>query len=140
MVQQSHQPPSPRHGRFGRNRNTRKKRKFSSVEHLSPEAVAAFCDDELVDSAAHRARVHLVHCADCRKEIHRQRGASELLRGLNSSEKLRAPRDLVARLSRISDVVNGSGPNATDAPMPQPEDFMDKVETFLRAFRRIHGR
>ncbi len=52
-----------------------KVRHFASVEHLNPEAVAAFVDNELSPAAAHRAKIHLVHCPECREEIHRQRGA-----------------------------------------------------------------
>ncbi|CAB0990254.1 anti-sigma factor [Corynebacterium diphtheriae] len=51
-----------------------KVRHFASVEHLNPEAVAAFVDNELSPAAAHRAKIHLVHCPECREEIHRQRG------------------------------------------------------------------
>ncbi|CAB0691689.1 anti-sigma factor [Corynebacterium diphtheriae] len=50
-----------------------KVRHFASVEHLNPEAVAAFVDNELSPAAAHRAKIHLVHCPECREEIHRQR-------------------------------------------------------------------
>ncbi|CAB0501065.1 hypothetical protein CIP101280_00804 [Corynebacterium diphtheriae] len=52
-----------------------KVRHFASVEHLNPEAVAAFVDNELSPAAAHRAKIHLVHCPECREEIHRQRRA-----------------------------------------------------------------
>jgi hypothetical protein len=74
------------------------------VEHLSPEAVAAFVDGELSDGALHRARVHVVHCRDCREEVHTQRHASEAVRGSNLEECVRAPRNLVARLSQIADL------------------------------------
>ncbi|WP_423201131.1 anti-sigma factor family protein, partial [Corynebacterium diphtheriae] len=53
-----------------------KVRHFASVEHLNPEAVAAFVDNELSPAAAHRAKIHLVHCPECREEIHRQRGGA----------------------------------------------------------------
>ncbi|MHA2788664.1 zf-HC2 domain-containing protein [Corynebacterium sp. S7] len=85
---------------------------LASVEHLSPEAVAAFVDGELSDGALHRARVHVVHCSDCREEVHAQRHASEAVRGSNLEECVRAPRNLVARLSQIADL----------APLRDPED------------------
>ncbi|WP_156802463.1 anti-sigma factor family protein [Corynebacterium lubricantis] len=74
------------------------------VEHLSPEAIAAFVDGELSDGALHRARVHVVHCRECRDEVHTQRHASEAVRGSNLEECVRAPRNLVARLSQIADL------------------------------------
>ena len=52
-----------------RRRKARKPREFASVEHLSLEAVAAFVDGELTPLAMHRARVHLVHCEECRAEV-----------------------------------------------------------------------
>lgn len=60
-----------------RRRKARKPREFASVEHLSLEAVAAFVDGELTPLAMHRARVHLVHCEECRAEVAQQRRASE---------------------------------------------------------------
>ena len=127
-------------GHLARPRRARRKRTFASVEHLSPEAVAAFADGEMVDSAAHRARVHLVQCRDCRMQTHRQRGASALLRHQNHSEELRAPKDLIARLTGIAKSLPVDGPGADSVPCAKPEDFLDRVETMLRAFRRLHGR
>ncbi|MDR7329040.1 hypothetical protein [Corynebacterium guangdongense] len=123
-----------------RYRRARKKRTFTSVEHLSPEAVAAFADGEMAETAAHRARVHLVQCHDCRMQTHRQRGASALLRQHNSSEEVRAPKDLIARLTGIAMGPQADGPGADTVPCAKPEDFLDRVETMLRAFRRLHGR
>lgn len=75
---------------------------FSSVDHLSPEVVAAFVDGELSDGAEHRARVHVVHCAECRAEVHAQRGAAEAVRGSNTEECVRAPHTLVERLAWLA--------------------------------------
>ncbi|GAB3696944.1 anti-sigma factor family protein [Corynebacterium nasicanis] len=120
-------------------RRPRRRREFASVEHLSLEAVAAFVDGELSDTACHRARVHLVHCAECRAEIERQRGASEWLRGSNIGEEVRAPRDLLTRLAGIASGPQRSGPDAESTPTCQPEGIMDKMEMLLRAVKRNQG-
>lgn len=120
-------------------RRSRVRREFASVEHLSLEAVAAFVDGELSDAATHRARVHLVHCPECRGEIERQRGASEWLRGSNITEEVRAPNDLLARLAGIPTRPARSGPDADSTPTPEPECLLDKVEMLLRAVKRNQG-
>ncbi|WP_235933457.1 anti-sigma factor [Corynebacterium qintianiae] len=79
----------------------RKKRRFSSTEHLSPEAVAAFADAELSASALHRARVHVVQCEECRAEVSQQRAAAEHLRCCNADEAVRAPLSLVQKLTEM---------------------------------------
>lgn len=117
----------------------KKPKQFSSVEHLSLEAVAAFVDDELADSAAHRARVHVVQCPECREEVHTQRGTAELVRGSNLSAQVRAPKELLARLTGIANTNVGPGPDAESTPTSQPEDFLDRVEMLIRTFRRMHG-
>lgn len=122
-----------------RRRRGRKQREFSSVEHLSHEAVAAFVDDELHDTAAHRARVHIVQCPECRREVHAQRGAAQLLRGSNLSSQVRAPKELLARLAGIANAPVEPGPSAESTPCAEPEDFFDRVETLVRTFRRMHG-
>ncbi len=106
------------------------------MEHLSPEAVAAFVDGELTDGACHRARVHLVHCPECRAEVHHQRGASEWLRGSNITEEVRAPSDLLARLAGIAVAPPHPGPDVESTPFPRPEGFLDKVEVLMRAVKR----
>lgn len=125
----------------GQRRPTRNRpKKFSSVEHLSHEAVAAFVDGELTPSAAHRARVHVVQCPECRAEVHGQRGAAEMLRGCNLSAHVRAPEDLLARLAGIASANLGPGPDADATPVARPEDFMDRVETMIRTIRKMQGK
>lgn len=114
-------------------------REFSSVEHLSHEAVAAFVDDELADAAAHRARVHVVQCPECRREVHAQRGAAQLLRGANLSAQVRVPQELMTKLAGIANTPMQPGPDAEHTPCAKPEDFVDRVETLVRTFRRMHG-
>lgn len=53
--------------------------------------MAAFADNELAGSAAHRARVHLVQCDVCRFDTHSQRGTADWLRGTHLAEDVRAP-------------------------------------------------
>ncbi|WP_280109782.1 anti-sigma factor family protein [Corynebacterium halotolerans] len=113
-----------------------RKKNFASVEHLSPEAVAAFVDGELSDCACHRARVHLVHCPECRAEIHHQRGASEWLRGSNTTDEVRAPSDLLARLTGIATTPIHPGPDAESMPYQRPEGLLDKFEVLMRAVKR----
>ncbi len=132
-------PNLPRIPRPSTPRRRPRRREFASVEHLSLEAVAAFVDGELSDTACHRARVHLVHCPECRAEIERQRGASEWLRGSNIGEDVRAPHDLLARLAGIASGPAGSGPDAEATPTPMPEGLMDKMEMILRAVKRNQG-
>lgn len=79
----------------------RKKPRFSSTEHLGPEAVAAFADRELSPAALHRARVHIVQCDECRAEVNHQRAAAEQLRCCNADESVRAPKSLVQRLTQM---------------------------------------
>ena len=48
--------------------------------HLGPEAIAALVDGELSPRAAERARIHLVNCADCRREVPSQREVAQAMR------------------------------------------------------------
>lgn len=76
---------------------------FDSTDHLSFEAVAALVDGELSHTAAHRARLHLAQCQDCREEEARQRAAATAVREHNADGCLRAPRSLVERLALLED-------------------------------------
>lgn len=50
------------------------------IGHLGPEAIAALVDGELSPRAAERARIHLVNCADCRREVLSQREVAQAMR------------------------------------------------------------
>lgn len=50
------------------------------IGHLGPEAIAALVDGELSPSAAERARIHLVNCAECRREVLSQREVAQAMR------------------------------------------------------------
>ncbi|MCJ7859307.1 anti-sigma factor family protein [Corynebacterium kalidii] len=77
--------------------------KLSDVGHLTPEVVAALVDGELTRGAEHRARIHLVHCVECRDEVREQRQASELLRGSIPLDQVRVSGSLLSRLVQIPD-------------------------------------
>ncbi|MET3943463.1 anti-sigma factor family protein [Corynebacterium mucifaciens] len=89
------------------------KREFKSTDHLNPEAVAAFVDGELSDSAFHRAAKHLAACDECRAEVDCQRKAANRLRVVGDSD-VHAPASLVERLAGLcadepgSDATGGS--------------------------------
>lgn len=114
----------------------RRKRRFDSVDHLGPEAIVSFVDGELSPAALHRARVHLVHCAECRLEVHAQRRTSDAVHASNMASDVTMPRDLLRRLTRIAERDVTDGPCAADIPTPRPESVIDRVETLLRALRR----
>lgn len=118
-----------------RTRNRPRAKAFASVEHLGPEAVAAYVDQELSELATHRARVHLVHCPECRAEIRRQHRAAEVLRESNSGHELRAPKSLMARLADIEDSCP-SGPGVEESSHSEPESFLDKLDIMIRVVRR----
>lgn len=74
------------------------KREFNSTDHLNPEAVAAFVDGELSDSAFRRAARHLEDCDECSAEVDAQRRAANRLRVVDNSG-VHAPASLVERLA-----------------------------------------
>ncbi|MCL0120923.1 anti-sigma factor family protein [Corynebacterium pygosceleis] len=117
----------------------RRPREFASVEHLSPEAVAAFVDGELTSGAAHRARVHMVHCVECRDEVDQQRRAAERLRTCTENDGIRVPSSLMERLTSIAQSCP-AGPGIEDTVYSPPETLLDKVDILYRAVRRSRGR
>ncbi|AKE41703.1 Anti-sigma factor [Corynebacterium kutscheri] len=109
---------------------------FSSIDHLNPEAVAAFVDYELTPLAEHRAKVHLVHCLECRKEVEAQRHASSVLRA-DVAGAVTAPTDLLAKLHKIAQSCP-AGPSADDIPCQMPETLLDRIDFVARAFKRVN--
>ena len=67
-----------------------KARRSDTIGHLGPEAVVAFVDGEMEPKFMHRVRIHLVHCAECRADVHQQRHASEWVRHCADSAKVKA--------------------------------------------------
>lgn len=96
------------------------KREFKSTDHLNPEAVAAFVDGELSDSAFHRAAKHLEACDECRAEVDCQRKAANQLRVVDDSD-VHAPASLVERLTELC--VDEPGSHATGGSDVSSERF-----------------
>ncbi|KQB86312.1 anti-sigma factor family protein [Corynebacterium lowii] len=117
----------------------RRPKVFASVDHLNPEVVAGFVDGELCATALHRARVHLVHCGECRGEVHRQRSAAEALHQANWTAEVRAPSELLSKLHDIAKGACGAGPGAEAVPTPRPETMLDKLEVLVRTVRKNTG-
>ena len=112
---------------------------FASVDHLSSDAAAMFIDNELSRGAMHRARLHLVHCAECRQEIARQRDTVDFVRTECRNDNVTAPSDLKAKLMSLANEC-APGPGAEDVAIQRPESFVAKVESVVRAVRRTQGR
>jgi hypothetical protein len=89
-------------------------RQFSSTEHLSIEAVAAYSDGELPMKAYLRAAHHLSVCPQCAAEVQGQGEASAALR---DCQQVNMPSTLMGLLSQI--------PQST--PPPQPPQFTDEI-------------
>ncbi|MGE2689837.1 anti-sigma E factor RseA [Mycolicibacterium pulveris] len=73
-------------------------RQFSSTEHLSTEAIAAFVDGELRMNAHLRAASHMSMCPQCAAEVDAQRQARAALR---DSRPIVVPTELLGLLSEI---------------------------------------
>lgn len=100
-------------------------RQFSSTEHLSIEAVAAFVDGELRMTAHLRAAHHLSLCPECALEVDAQRQAREALR---DSCPVAMPSSLLGLLSQI--------PLHNPAEIPDPVDSPQLADGAERARRK----
>lgn len=83
-------------------------RQFSSVDHLSAEAVAAYVDGELPMKAHLRASGHLSACAQCRGEVEAQGQARAALR---DCRPVTMPSTLMGLLSQIPQSTPDEPPN-----------------------------
>lgn len=81
---------------------------FSSIDHLSVEAVAAYVDGELPMKAHLRAAGHLSRCPQCAGEVDAQVQARDALR---ESRPVSMPSTLMGLLSAIPQ-------SAPDEPVP----------------------
>lgn len=99
-------------------------REFSSIDHLSIEAVAAYVDGELPMKAHMRAASHLEQCGQCAAEVTAQGQAREALR---DSCPVTMPSTLMGLLSQIPE----SAP-----PAPAPEPAAEPVEP-RKGMRRV---
>ena len=86
-------------------------RQFTSTDHLSTEAVAAYADGELPMKAHLRAASHLAVCRHCAAEVEAQGQAREALR---ESRPVSIPSTLMGLLTQIPE----SNP---DEPVPPPQ-------------------
>jgi hypothetical protein len=86
-------------------------RQFTSTDHLSIEAVAAYVDGELPMKAHLRAGHHLAACRQCAAEVEAQGQAREALR---ESRPVSIPTTLMGLLTQIPE----SAPEEPVAPPP----------------------
>lgn len=86
-------------------------RQFSSTDHLSMEAIAAYVDGELPMKAHLRAASHLTVCQQCAAEVDAQGQARAALR---DSRPVTMPSTLMGLLSQIPECT----PNE---PEPDPD-------------------
>ncbi|WP_295642541.1 zf-HC2 domain-containing protein [uncultured Corynebacterium sp.] len=113
-----------------------------SVDHLSLEAIAALVDNELSPKAEHRAKVHLVHCEQCREEVNAQRAAAERIRGHDVA--VHASGSLMEKLARIPEAASAASREHEAAKKTKrtfasdgcrrPETLADRVGLILRRF------
>ena len=89
-------------------------RQFTSTDHLSTEAVAAYADGELPMKAHLRAASHLTACGQCAAEVEAQGQARAALR---ESRPVSMPSTLMGLLTQIPE----SNPDEP-APAPQVND------------------
>lgn len=95
-------------------------RQFSSTEHLSSEAVAAFVDGELRMNAHLRAAHHLSLCAECAAEVEYQNRARSALR---DSQPISIPSTLLGMLAQIADAPPDDGRKPPgEFPDGEPQD------------------
>jgi anti-sigma factor RsiW len=71
---------------------------ITALSHLSDEAVAAFADGVLSDTARQRAQSHMAGCAECSEAVYGQRAARAALRSALSP---RLPAGLFERLREL---------------------------------------
>ena len=86
-------------------------RQFTSTDHLSIEAVAAYVDGELPMKAHLRAGSHLAVCRQCAAEVEAQGQAREALR---ESRPVSIPTTLMGLLTQIPE-------SAPDEPVNPPQ-------------------
>lgn len=110
-----------------------------SVEHISPEAIAAYVDGELSPRALHRAKVHLVHCTECREEVQLQRRAAEYVR--SQAADVQCSGQLLERLASIPGELAARTHKDEDRHFRvdgcrKPETVMDAVDLIVRRLQR----
>lgn len=91
-----------------------KPRQFSSIEHLSEEAVAAFVDGEMPPRAQRRVLRHLVHCEECRRDVKAQRDAAQRMREA-ANEPVHMSTELLYKLAAIPTNCDPQNPSGSPA-------------------------
>lgn len=91
-----------------------KPRQFSSIEHLSEEAVAAFVDGEMPPRAQRRVLRHLVHCEECRRDVKAQRDAAQRMREA-ANEPVHMSTELLHKLAAIPTNCDPQNPSRSPA-------------------------
>lgn len=86
-------------------------RQFTSTDHLSTEAVAAYVDGELPMKAHLRAASHLAACRECAAEVEDQGQARAALR---ESRPVSMPSTLMGLLTQIPE-------STPEEPAPAPQ-------------------
>lgn len=95
-----------------------KPRQFSSIEHLSEEAVAAFVDGEMPPRAHRRVLRHLVHCDECRRDVKAQRDAAQRMREA-AHEPVHMSSELLHKLAAIPTNCDPQNPSGAPAGTEQ---------------------
>ena len=95
-----------------------KPRQFSSIEHLSEEAVAAFVDGEMPPRAQRRVLRHLVHCEECRRDVKAQRDAAQRMREA-ANEPVHMSTELLHKLAAIPTNCDPQTPSGSPAKTEQ---------------------
>ncbi len=113
-----------------------------SIDHLSPEAIAAFVDGELPRKAVDRAASHLAHCDECRAEVHGQQQAARALREDSCADSVSASHRLMQKLRSIPELAR----QQSEIPESEkhyliaadgcrkPECLSDALDLFVRKF------
>ncbi len=93
-------------------------RQFSSVDHLSAEAIAAYVDGELPMKAHLRASSHLSACAQCRTEVEAQGQARAALRDCRPVTMPSTLMGLLSQIPQSSPQSTPEGQSSPDGPVP----------------------
>lgn len=102
---------------------------FASIDHLGPEAVVAFVDDEMDPVACKRATTHLLHCEACRKEVGAQRQMATRLQ----ASAARVSSELLTRLKSIASNCP-EGPGAEELRQI-PQTLSDRLDKMARSLK-----
>ena len=89
---------APANSSIAPNPDHRRSTEFAPTEHLSPEAIVAYVDNELSSLASGRADAHLALCPHCADEVTAQARARSILR---TGDDVSVPESLLGQLCDI---------------------------------------